>query len=188
MEQTLGTLAVPTRYSSTDHVPKVPSFFLLYVSPWLMVPRAHFFLSFLVLWNVNVMTFPPNSRSASLVFLFRNNLFLFFFFFKKKGTFNNSTQGTSLPYLTSLQDKENMNGILPNLCLSVCLSGPRRSERAIHTFFLRKSLFFFLFKSRHSFRYLKDRGTVEHEVREEKSVCHHLDHKKVSGRSFLWSE
>lgn len=37
-----------------------------------------------------------------------------------------------------------------------------------------------LFKSRHSFRYLKDRGTVEHEVREEKSVCHRLDHKKLA--------
>lgn len=76
-----------------------------------------------------------------------------------------------------------MDGILPSLCLSVCLSGPRRSERAIHTFFPRKS-FFFLFKSRHSFRYLKDRGTVEHEVREEKKCLSSSGPQKVSAQCY----
>lgn len=144
MEQTLGTLAVPTRYSSTDHVPKVPSFFLLYVSPWLIVPWAqffnfNFFLSFLVLWNADVMTFPPNSRSASLVFFLD---FSFSFFLKKKGYLQQLDPAyLILPYL--LQDKENMDGILPNLCLSVW----PEEKRASDPYFLSEEIFFFSLSS-----------------------------------------
>lgn len=128
------------------------------------------------------MTFPPHSRGASLVFFLE---IIFFFFLKRtKGTFNNSSQGT-LPYLTLPPYKTTKIWTVSYL-VSVCLARGEASERSILSF--RGIFFFFLFKSRHSFRYLKDRGTVEHEVREEKSVCHHLDNKKVSARCFLWSE
>lgn len=146
MEQTLGTLAVPTRYSSTDHV---PTFFLSSLRIALVdSPTGSFFyLNFFLIFSCSLERrrdeIPAQFPQLFSRFLFRNKSFFIIFFSKKKGYLQQLDPGyLTLPYLTSYKTKKIWTvSYLISVCLSVCLARGEASERSILSF--RGNLFFF---------------------------------------------